>query len=353
MSELYRIDGGSLVKAARASLANEDMIEGWVSENPALVGIGGVIIGRQVITPHQGRIDLLAMDKDGALIIVELKRDKTPRDVVAQALDYASWISKLTTSDVHELCLKYRQKTLDEVYRERFGGSPPDTLNPSHQMMIVAGSMDEATKRIVEYLSEQHSVGINVSFFSVFEENGNTFLTTDTLLEQEEVSERATRKTRAPWSGFWYLTAGAQDDVAWEDLREHGYVVASGGKWYSDGLARLSKGDKVFFYQKNTGYLGYGVVTSEMQPASEFMMKDGKPLLTSVPRPYFSEFGDDPEKRAYVIGIDWKRSFDRTSAKTYSGIFANQNIACKIYDEQTVSFLLNEFGVERSGELKQ
>src|SRR5690606_8643096 len=119
-------------------------------------------------------------------------------------------------------------------------------------------------------------------------------------------------------------------DVPWEDLRRHGYVVASGGKWYSDGLARLSVGDRVFFYQKNTGYLGHGVVRSEMQPADDFLIADGRPLVEAVPRGYFTEFGNDPEKRAYVIGIDWKKTVDRSNAKTYSGIFANQNIACKI-----------------------
>lgn len=347
MSDLFRIDGTALVRAARSRLANEVMIQGWVRDNPALVGIHGFILGREVTIKNRGRIDLLAMDKDGSLIIIELKRDRTPREIVAQVLDYASWVATLTTRDVHALCLEKNGRTLDELYRERFSTSPPDTLNASHQMMIVAGSMDETTKRIIEYLSEEHGVGINVSFFNVFEEGGVQWLSTDTLLEQEEVTDRATRKARAPWSGYWYLTAGAESDVPWEDLRRHGYVVASGGKWYSDGLARLSEGDKVFFYQKNAGYLGYGIVTREMQPADDFMLEDGRRLPEAVQRGYFTEFGEDPEKRAYVVGIDWKKTVDRTEAKTYAGIFANQNIACKIYDEKTVDFLIREFGLDR------
>ncbi len=47
------------------------------------------------MTPHGGRVDLLALDSKGALYVIELKRDKTPRDVVAQALDYASCASGL------------------------------------------------------------------------------------------------------------------------------------------------------------------------------------------------------------------------------------------------------------------
>ena len=345
MSELFRIENGALVRAARSRLANEVMIQDWVRDNLGLVGINGVVIGREVTIANRGRIDLLAMDKDGSLIIIELKRDRTPREIVAQVLDYASWVVSLSTRDVHALCLEKTGRTLDEVYRERFSAPPPDTLNASHQMMIVAGSMDETTTRIIEYLSEVHGVGINVAFFNVFEDQGVQWLSTDTLLEQEEVAERATRNTRAPWSGYWYLTAGAESDVPWEDLRRHGYVVASGGKWYSDGLARLKVGDRVFFYQKNNGYLGFGTVSAKMQPADDFLIADGRRLVEAVPRGYFTEFGDDPEKRAYVIGIDWKKTVDRSNAKTYSGIFANPNIACKIYDEKTIEFLVREFGL--------
>lgn len=46
------------------------------------------MIGRQVRTTHGGYIDLLALNQDGQLIVIELKRELTPREVVAQALDY-------------------------------------------------------------------------------------------------------------------------------------------------------------------------------------------------------------------------------------------------------------------------
>jgi len=44
-----------------------------------------------------GIIDLLCIDESGNLIVVELKRDKTPREVTAQTLDYASWVDSLTS----------------------------------------------------------------------------------------------------------------------------------------------------------------------------------------------------------------------------------------------------------------
>lgn len=44
-----------------------------------------LIIGRQVINSFGKRLDLLAMDSEGALYVIEVKRDRTPRQVVAQA----------------------------------------------------------------------------------------------------------------------------------------------------------------------------------------------------------------------------------------------------------------------------
>jgi RecB family endonuclease NucS len=45
-----------------------------------------LIIGRQVITNLGSIIDLLALDRRGDVVVIELKRDRTPRDTLAQAL---------------------------------------------------------------------------------------------------------------------------------------------------------------------------------------------------------------------------------------------------------------------------
>ncbi len=57
-----------------------------------------MLIGRQEVTGF-GRIDLLAITPYGALVLIEHKCNRTPREVVAQALDYASWVEKLTADD--------------------------------------------------------------------------------------------------------------------------------------------------------------------------------------------------------------------------------------------------------------
>lgn len=346
MTRLFRIDQNKLIETHRKGLDLEDKIEGWVANDLSLIGVDGILIGRQVTTDHGKRIDILAMDEDGNLIVIELKRDRSPRDIVAQTLDYASWVCKLSTNEVHELVRLQNGIPLAERYRTKFGKSLPETLNATHQMIVVASEVDEATRRIIEYLSEVHGVGINASFFNIFEADGREWLTTDHLLDQEEVKDRSVKKARSPWSGFYYITGGTEEARPWEEMRKYGFVSASGGRWYTDKLDRLSIGDPVFYYQKNNGYLGFGRITTTKVAAADFQLKTGEHLTNVLPARYLTDHADDADNAAYVVGVNWLKAFDRDNAKTFTGIFANQNIVCKIYNQETVDFLTEAFGVD-------
>jgi RecB family endonuclease NucS len=73
-------------------LLSERLLEDMIIAAPKLLSDEWLLIGRQEDTGFGGRIDLLAIAPDGALVLIEIKRNRTPREVVAQALDYASWV---------------------------------------------------------------------------------------------------------------------------------------------------------------------------------------------------------------------------------------------------------------------
>jgi RecB family endonuclease NucS len=87
MTSLFEIQGSQLVAVPRKKLANEQMLEEWIAKDPRLIGLDILVLGRQVITKSGGRIDILGIGREGDLAIIELKRDRTPRDIVAQVLD--------------------------------------------------------------------------------------------------------------------------------------------------------------------------------------------------------------------------------------------------------------------------
>ena len=81
---------------------DESVLEEWLESNPDGVLEDGplLIIGRQVPTDLGKVIDLLGVDREGNVVVVELKRDRTPRDVIAQALEYAAFAAKLDAASL-------------------------------------------------------------------------------------------------------------------------------------------------------------------------------------------------------------------------------------------------------------
>jgi hypothetical protein len=264
MTTIWRIDGQKLELMAEASLDAERNLEDWIENDPAMLDPDLMIIGRQVDTGGFGRIDLLGLKADGSVQIIELKRDQTPREVVAQVLEYGGWIAKQNTADVHKIADQYATvkglPSLPERFRQAFGKSLPETLNVSHGMLIVASTLDRRSKRIIEYLSEIHGIAINTAFFKVYSDGQRRYLAADWLMDQEQVAERTETRTKAPWSGDWYANVGDGPNRSWEDMRRYGFLAAGGGRNYSRQLYQLSAGDRVYAYQKQAGYVGFGIV---------------------------------------------------------------------------------------------
>jgi len=93
-------DGDRLSKFEKAKLDLEERIENWLEQDISVVSDDLLVIGRQVATDFGGVIDLLCLDRNGDAVIVELKRDRTPRDITAQVLDYASWVKDLSNEQM-------------------------------------------------------------------------------------------------------------------------------------------------------------------------------------------------------------------------------------------------------------
>lgn len=352
MTTLYKIAGEGLIPVQRKTLANEEMLEGWIADNPNIIGLDVLVIGRQLPTDYKGRIDILAIDREGDLIIIELKRDRTPREVVAQVLDYASWVAGLTTKRIHEIAVDKLGKRLETAFLERFDTPLPETLNGNHSMVIVASEFDASSKRIVEYLAEEHGVSINTAFFNMFEENGEQLLATDWLMDQQEVVERSENKKKLPWSGQWYANVGDGSHRSWEDMQKYGFLAAGGKRFYSSRLDQLEVGDPVFVYQKKAGYVGHGTVTSTAVMAKDFEINDASLFDQELAQPNLSHDKDDPEKAEYAVGVKWHKTFPISEAQTFTGAFANQNVVCKLRDPATLEFLKGVFEVGAEHELK-
>lgn len=184
----------------RHSVDLEAHLETWLEQDVSILADDLLLIGRQVETDIGGQVDLLGMDEVGDLVIIELKRDKTPREITAQVLDYAAWVEDLSGEDVIEIADDYMRADggLEAVFKAQFGHDLPDNLNEDHRMMIVASEIDSKSERIINYLSERHGVSINAVTFQHFkDDHDNSFLARTFLIEPSEVDYRTTTRGKS------------------------------------------------------------------------------------------------------------------------------------------------------------
>src|SRR5690242_9351200 len=72
---IWRVDGERTSPVTTSSLANEAQLEAIIQDDPTILGLDVLlIVGRQVITTFGTRVDLLAIDSDGMLYIIEVKK---------------------------------------------------------------------------------------------------------------------------------------------------------------------------------------------------------------------------------------------------------------------------------------
>lgn len=343
---------------ASSPLDLEQRLEDMLAEDLSMTGIDLLLIGRQVRTAYGGFIDLLALDAEGRVHVLELKRDRTPRDVVAQTLDYGSWVQSLGLEDLEQIHLDLHngEADLDGAFAERFA-TPLPVINVEQQFTIVASELDPTSDRIVQFLAESYDVPINAVFFRHFRDQGREYLARTWLIDPEETEDRKTRSSHRkirPWNGrdFYVVLGRAGETHRWSVAEKYGLLNAGGGSRYWKPLRHLTPGKRVFAYVAGSGYVGVGHVTGEMIPARDAQVEvDGlrRPLLDQP------EFGagwregagsEDPELAEMVVPVEWigKRSLEE--AVWEKGLFASQHIVCKLRDEHTIRTVAAAFGLD-------
>lgn len=349
---LWRI-GEKPVRLHAGKMPTERQLEDLIEHDPAILGDTLLLIGRQVPTDYGKFIDLLAVDADGVIHVLELKKDKTPRDVVAQLLDYGSWVRKLTHQHVLDIYSAYTQGedvAFEAAFEERFNRTPPEDLNTSHRLTIIASELDPATERIVNYLVDPHNVPINAVFFAYFQDDDRQYLARSWLIDQERVADAAgspRSRTSEPWNGRdWYVSFGDEEGSrSWEDARKYGFVSAGGGEWYSNTIRKLPVGARVFAYIPKTGYVGVGEVTGEAAPFEQAFLNFGgmEQRLADLPLEGSYDHADGEE---WVVPVAWQQARPRSQAFKEPGLFANQNSAARLRNKFTLDALVREFDLD-------
>lgn len=157
MAELFNITNGK-VRVLRPVSFHKTHVEAdlqrWADANPHLLNEGAPMLslGTEIVTHHGYSIDNLFVDGNGCLVVAELKRGPTPRDVTAQVIDYAAYASRLEWSHVEKFCRARHGTDFDAALKQSFGRPFTRTDKIDHRLMIVAESYDPRVTDAAVYL---------------------------------------------------------------------------------------------------------------------------------------------------------------------------------------------------------
>jgi hypothetical protein len=215
--KVWEIKDKQLVTAPYSIFADfhkESELENWIVQNPDILGEDLLVILRQRDIPGVGRLDLLCMDSTGKLVVVELKRDLSPREAVAQALDYASWLDATSEGDLGIFVKEYLTRDLEEAFQEHFHTEPPEWVCQNHRILLVAARLDASAERIINYLAERAGLDINAVFISFAKlSDGQEILIRSVLVAEETAGRLHTAGKKRPSDAALMAMAGERNTV--------------------------------------------------------------------------------------------------------------------------------------------
>jgi len=164
-----------------------------------------LFIGRQVATDLNKAIDLLAVDAKHRLVVIELKKDRTPRDMVAQALEYAAFVRHLSYDALNSIAVPYFSRrnlpwgSLAEAHQELFANGTEDVAdavstdewNQSQIVVLVGQTVAPDIMSVSRYLRD-HDLDIRVLQLVYFESSaGERLVNTQIVVGDEPLPSEA------------------------------------------------------------------------------------------------------------------------------------------------------------------
>ena len=147
--QLFRIDPDSReseaiseVDFAQLGFQERHDIQEWVAANPGILGEDLLIIGKEFsgFDRTNERLDLLAVDADGKLVVIELKRDDSGADAHWQAIKYASYLHRVDADRIIEMLAGYAEVSKADATNKLLQHLNADDLNAlnNDQRIILA-----------------------------------------------------------------------------------------------------------------------------------------------------------------------------------------------------------------------
>jgi hypothetical protein len=174
-------------------------LQEWLANEPEALGEELLIIQKEFagFDDTKERLDLLALDKTGALVIIENKLDDSGRDVVWQSLKYASYCSTLSKSNIAEIYQQYldnqseggnaQQRICEFLEVEDFSEATLNAGNDQRLIMVAAQFRKEVTSTVLWLL--KHNIRVECFKATPYQFEKQVFLNLEQVIPLPEAEE--------------------------------------------------------------------------------------------------------------------------------------------------------------------
>jgi hypothetical protein len=173
--EKNKIEPLEEVSFKAAGIRERKHLQEWIAKTPQTLGEDLLIIQKEFsgFSDTNERLDLLALDKKGNLVVIENKLDDTGRDVVWQSLKYASYCSSLNTKGIKDVFSEYllkqgsdanAQQALEEFFDDDEDFEEKLNIGNSQRIIVVAG---EFRKEVTSTALWVLNYGLRIQCFKV------------------------------------------------------------------------------------------------------------------------------------------------------------------------------------------
>ncbi len=223
-----------------------------------------LIVRNQVKTKAGKRADILALDRAGNGVIIELKKDEGRLGIETQAMQYLSDFSKHRGVNFINNFSENPEYFKDVVSRFLGGKVDIETINSRSRVILIARSFDETVFSLGEWLCSKDVAFRCISYFPV-QVGDERFLSFSIAFDRAPESLYSLifdSPVREP-GYFWHNIAKA-DNAWWKSLVSLGQIPACFDDLPGDQGEKLLRkyipGDIVVAYAKGFGAVGWAVV---------------------------------------------------------------------------------------------